>query len=208
MPPRGTGYDRGMVSTARALTVRPDRPAARWVSRRGLLLLTGLGSMSLLAACGGDDRPEGASAPAEGAGGEVDPARLAFTVHKDPTCGCCDGWVEHAEGHGFSITVEHPDSLEDVWSRHDISRDLQSCHLAVNPDGDVFVGHVAARFVLEYLADPPQGARGLSVPAMPTGTPGMEQGDQLDAYDVLLLTEGGSRVFATVTEPSQQQLRA
>ena len=161
MPPRGTGYDRGMVSTARALTVRPDRPAARWVSRRGLLLLTGLGSMSLLAACGGDDRPEGASAPAEGAGGEVDPARLAFTVHKDPTCGCCDGWVEHAEGHGFSITVEHPDSLEEVWSRNEIPNDQQSCHLAVNPDGEIFVGHVAAQQLgLEVVAVPgEQGGR-------------------------------------------------
>lgn len=195
-----------MVSTAPAAAARP---ASRGPSRRGLLLLTGLGSMSLLAACGGEDEvPEGASAGPEGAAGEVDPARLAFTVHKDPSCGCCDGWVSHAEDHGFSITVEHPDSLEDVWSRHDIPRKMQSCHLAVNPDGDVFVGHVAARFVLEYLADPPQGGRGLSVPAMPVGTPGMEQGDQLDAYDVLLLTEGGSSVFATVTEPSQQQVPA
>nr|WP_281177471.1 DUF411 domain-containing protein [Janibacter limosus] len=71
---------------------------------------------------------------------------------------------------------------------------------ALNPDGDVFVGHVPARFVLEYLADPPKGARGLSVPAMPVGTPGMEQGDQFDPYDVLLLTDGKPRVLAKVTK--------
>lgn len=196
-----------MVPTARADRVRLDRPTARRVSRRGLLL--GLGSVSLLAACGRDeDASAGAGASPGEAAGEVDTARLAFTVHKDPSCGCCDGWVDHAEDHGFSITVEHPDSLQEVWSRHDIPRDLQSCHLAVDPDGNVFVGHVAARFVLEYLADRPQGGRGLSVPAMPVGTPGMEQGDQLDAYDVLLLTRGGSSVFATVTERSQQQVPA
>lgn len=203
-----------MVSTARAGSVRPGLPAARQVSRRGLLLLTGLGSVSLLTACGGDDDPSegaegaGRNARPEGADSGIDPARMALTVHKDRSCGCCDGWVDHAKEQGFSITVEHPDSLEEVWSRYEIPKDLQSCHLAVNPDGEIFVGHVAARFVLEYLADPPQGARGLSVPAMPVGTPGMEQGDQLDAYDVLLLTRGGSRVFATVTELSQQQLPA
>lgn len=200
-----------MVSTARAGRSHPGLPAGRRVSRRGLLLLTGLGSVSLLAACADDGERSthaGGNASTAGAGTGGDPARPALIVHKDPSCGCCDGWVSHAEDHGFPIRVEHPDSLQEVWSRHDIPRDLQSCHLAVDPDGTVFVGHVAARFVLEYLADPPQGARGLSVPAMPVGTPGMEQGDQLDAYDVLLLTRGGSSVFATVTERSQQQVPA
>lgn len=166
--------------------------------------------MSLLAACakegGSPPGPSAASLPQEVADYGVDPARLAFTVYKDPSCGCCDGWVDHAEDHGFSTTIEHPDALHEVWSRHGIPLDLQSCHLAMNPAGDVFVGHVAARFILEYLADPPEGARGLSVPAMPTGTPGMEQGERFDAYDVLLIAQGKGGVFATVKEPSQQQI--
>ena len=61
-----------------------------------------------------------------------------------------------------------------------------------------------ARFVIEFLTDPPEGARGLSVPAMPVGTPGMEQGEQFDPYDVMLITESGSEVFAEVTSPSDQ----
>jgi hypothetical protein len=27
------------------------------------------------------------------------------TVHKDPTCGCCGGWVAHLETHGFQVKV-------------------------------------------------------------------------------------------------------
>lgn len=129
-----------------------------------------------------------------------------MTVYKDPACGCCSGWIEHARENGFSITTEHPEGLHEIWQRHDIPLDLQSCHLALNPDGQVFVGHVPARHIVEYLAGPPEGSRGLSVPAMPVGTPGMEQGKQFDPYEVLLITGEGSRVFAKVTKASQQQL--
>ena len=177
------------------------------ISRR-TLLLAGIGSASLLTACA-DDGPasttEEKSLPAKVADYGVDPARLAMTVYKDASCGCCSGWVDHAEDNGFTITTEHPEALHEVWERHDIPLDMQSCHLSLNSDGDVFVGHVPARFVLEYLADPPKGARGLSVPAMPVGTPGMEQEAEFDPYEVMLLTDGEPKVFADVRKASQQR---
>ena len=41
-------------------------------------------------------------------------------------------------------------------------------------------------------------AIGLSVPGMPIGSPGMEvEGRPADNYDVMLITEGGSSVFAS-----------
>ena len=107
---------------------------------------------------------------------------------------------------GFTITTEHPEALHEVWERHDIPLDMQSCHLSLTSDGDVFVGHVPARFVLKYLADPPKGARGLSVPAMPVGTPGMEQEAEFDPYEVMLLTDGEPKVFADVRKASQQRV--
>ncbi|WP_435198271.1 DUF411 domain-containing protein [Janibacter sp. GS2] len=179
------------------------------LDRRSLLLLAGLGSTTLLAACsdgGSTSTATQSSLPPKVAASGVAAAQLAMTVSKDPSCGCCSGWIEHAEDNGFSVTTEHPERLHEVWERHDIPLDLQSCHLASNRDGHVFVGHVPARFIVEYLADPPRGARGLSVPAMPVGTPGMEQGEAFDPYDVLLITEGGSTVFAKVTRASQQSI--
>lgn len=197
-----------MFTKSLKVPVRTHGPTVQPFSRRRLFLLGGVGSVSLLAGCANDAPTSGAERaplPSKSAADGVDPARLAMTVYKDVSCGCCSGWVEHAEDNGFSITTEHPKALHEVWSRHDIPLDQQSCHLALNPDGDVFVGHVPARFVLEYLADPPKGARGLSVPAMPVGTPGMEQGDQFDPYDVLLLTDGKPRVFAKVAKASHQR---
>ena len=46
------------------------------------------------------------------------------------------------------------------------------------------------------LAERPD-ARGLAVPGMPIGSPGMEQGDVRQPYDVLLVAQDGSTsVFA------------
>lgn len=114
--------------------------------------------------------------------------------------------MEHAEENGFTVSVEHPEVLGEMFAQHGIAVELQSCHLALSAGGAVFVGHVPARFVLEYLKAPPAGARGLTVPAMPVGTPGMEQGEQFDPYEVLTVpVEGTPEVFATVSKASQQQ---
>lgn len=186
------------------------------VSRRALIGLLGLGTVALVTGCGSgsDSSPSaaGASTPAaptalpdEVEKYGVDPALLAFTVFKDPSCGCCGGWVEHAEANGFSVAIEHPEVLGEVFSEHNIPVDLQSCHLAQSAGGAVFVGHVPVPFILRYLKEPPSGARGLTVPAMPVGTPGMEMGEEFEPYEVLTLTtDGPPEVFAKVTKASQQ----
>lgn len=189
------------------------------VSRRILITgLLGVGTVALVSGCGAESDPslpaDGARTPAPPAALPeavekygVDPALLAFTVFKDPSCGCCGGWVEHAEQNGFSIAIEHPEVLGNVFSEHDIAVDLQSCHLALNAAGTVFVGHVPVRFILEYLKNPPAGSRGLTVPAMPVGTPGMEMGEEFEPYEVLILTSSGPpEVFARVTSASQQNV--
>lgn len=189
------------------------------VGRRVLVMgLLGVGTVALVSGCGaepdlsasdtGSPKPAPPTAlPDAVAEYGVDPALLAFTVFKDPSCGCCGGWVEHAEENGLSVVIEHPEVMGEVFSMHDIPVDLQSCHLALNAAGTVFVGHVPVRFILEYLQDPPADSRGLTVPAMPVGTPGMEMGEQFDPYDVLMFTaDGQTEVFARVRRASEQRV--
>ena len=74
---------------------------------------------------------------------------------------------------------------------------LQSCHTAV-VDGYVVEGHVPAEQVVRLLEERPD-ARGIMVPGMPIGSPGMEMGDRRDPYDVLLVDDAGeAAVFARV----------
>ncbi len=50
-----------------------------------------------------------------------------------------------------------------------------------------------------FLATPPKDAIGLTVPAMPVGSPGMEYQDKFMPYHVLLMkTDGISQVYAQV----------
>ena len=82
--------------------------------------------------------------------------------------------IEHAEGYGFDSEIFHPRNLNGIKDEYGIPPRYRSCHTAVSPDGYVFEGHIPAKIVREFLESPPEDAIGLTVPAMPVGSPGME----------------------------------
>ncbi|KAA9133244.1 DUF411 domain-containing protein [Marinihelvus fidelis] len=132
-------------------------------------------------------------------------AANTMVVYKSPTCGCCVKWVDHVEAAGFTATTEHPADLLALKDDKGIPARSRSCHTGVTPSGYVFEGHVPARFILQFLADPPANAIGLAVPAMPVGSPGMEVGDRFMPYDVqLLMADGTTTVFARVETAADQ----
>ena len=117
-----------------------------------------------------------------------------IVVYKSPTCGCCGKWVEHMESAGFSVDVESRRGLAPIKRELGVPRRMQSCHTAKL--GDYFVeGHVPADLVKQLLADKPD-IKGLTVPGMPMGSPGME-GLRKDPYNVLVIEKDGrARVHA------------
>ena len=73
--------------------------------------------------------------------------------------------------------------------------ELASCHTA-KIDGYVIEGHVPAPDIKRLVVEHPD-AVGLTVPGMPVGAPGMEQGAESEPYDVLLIKKDGTtEVFA------------
>lgn len=120
--------------------------------------------------------------------------RPTIEVYKDPSCGCCGEWVKHAEANGFSVTVRDVGNAA-ARARLGIPTRLGSCHTG-EIAGYAIEGHVPAREIKRLLAEKP-AAKGLSVPGMPIGSPGMEQGARRQAYDVLLVrADGSTSVFA------------
>ncbi len=113
-----------------------------------------------------------------------------MTVTKSPWCGCCSAWIEHMRQAGFEVTVREEEDLTAIKDKMGVEPKLQSCHTG-EVEGYVIEGHVPAADVLRLLAERPK-ARGLTVPGMPAGSPGMEMGDRKDAYDVLLIKEDGT----------------
>jgi hypothetical protein len=115
-----------------------------------------------------------------------------ITVHKDPTCGCCSGWVRHLHQAGFDTKVFDTRDLEAVKSRLGVPDDLAACHTA-EVASYVIEGHVPAAALKRLLAEKPQ-ARGLAVPGMPIGSPGME-GGKPEKYDVVLFGPKDRRIY-------------
>jgi hypothetical protein len=122
---------------------------------------------------------------------------IPITVYQDPLCGCCGAWVEHIIGHGFEPDVQYHNDLQEVKRTFGVRPELSSCHTAV-VNGYVVEGHVPGEVMRRFLAEAP-AARGLAVPGMPIGSPGMEVPDgRVARYDVILFTNSGeARVYSS-----------
>jgi hypothetical protein len=96
----------------------------------------------------------------------------------------------YLEDEGFQVITESIDDLGPIKSEYQIPAALQSCHTAV-VDGFIIEGHVPADDIRRLLAERPD-VRGLAVPGMPIGSPGMEtEGVAPQPYDVLTFDEAG-----------------
>jgi hypothetical protein len=116
-----------------------------------------------------------------------------IAVYKTPTCGCCGKWVDHLRAAGFTARVTDLRSTAEYRRKQGVPDQLASCHTAVIGDY-VVEGHVPAADIRRLLKEEPK-ARGLAVPGMPMGSPGME-GPRREAYSVLLFhSDGRTSVF-------------
>ncbi len=117
-----------------------------------------------------------------------------MTVYRSPSCGCCGGWIAHMKKHGFEITDIKTDNIEAIKQKYNLPQDLASCHTAII-NGYVMEGHIPADDIKRFLKEKPK-MKGLAVPAMPIGTPGMESGKIKQPFAVLAFNkEGETKVF-------------
>ena len=112
-----------------------------------------------------------------------------LTVHKSASCGCCSKWVEHVQKHGFAVKVVNVDDIMAVKAKAGIPDRLASCHTS-KIGGYVIEGHVPAADIKKLLAGKPK-AKGLALPGMPMGSPGMEHGDHKQPYSTVLVAKDG-----------------
>lgn len=112
-------------------------------------------------------------------------------VHKSPTCGCCEAWVDYLRQAGFQVEVRNADNLNPVKERLGVPYGKGSCHTA-EIGGYVVEGHVPADDIKRLLRER-LPARGLVLPGMPIGSPGMEVPDgTVQPYTVELVRRDGS----------------
>jgi len=115
------------------------------------------------------------------------------TVFKSPTCGCCKDWVKHLESNGFRVEAHDVADVDRIKQNLGVRPQYASCHTAI-ADGYTLEGHVPASDIKRLLAERPKG-RGLAVPGMPGGAPGMESAPKQPYATLLIDDQGGARVF-------------
>ena len=119
------------------------------------------------------------------------------TVYKTSSCGCCRLWVDHMKKNGFDVQAMDVSSgdVRAVSKAAGLKDEGTSCHTAKIGSYTV-EGHVPADDIKRMLKEKPAIA-GLAAPGMPMGSPGMEQGNTKEPYDVIAFKKDGtSTVFA------------
>jgi len=121
----------------------------------------------------------------------------SYTMFRDPSCGCCESWADHVHANmKADVAIVEKADMTALKDSKGVPEDLRSCHTMV-VDGYVIEGHVPAREIARLLRERPAGIRGLAVPGMPLGSPGMEMGDRKQPYQVIAFGPDGRRVFAS-----------
>ncbi len=114
------------------------------------------------------------------------------TVYKSPTCGCCGEWVKHMQAGGFRVETHEVADVTPFRRKYGVPDALSSCHTAI-VGGYAIEGHVPAADIKRLLREKTK-AKGLAVPGMVAGSPGMEQG-MPKPYATIVFDERGSKVF-------------
>ena len=118
------------------------------------------------------------------------------TMYRSLHCGCCLGHAEYLESLGFDVKVVsvEPERLASYKAEQNIPEGVQSCH-TIKIDGYLIEGHVPAEAIEKLLAERPD-IRGIALPGMPMGSPGMN-GNKTGPFKVMKIGGDGG-VFMEV----------
>ena len=122
-------------------------------------------------------------------------ADIPVTIYRNPSCGCCDVYANYLTKNGFSVVVIDTLDAASIHKKFNVPERLEGCHTAVIGN-HVFEGLIPAEYVKRVVKEN-RPIRGLSVPGMPAGAPGMP-GTAKGPIHVYYLDDSPTpRLFAT-----------
>ncbi|MAX33928.1 MAG: metal-binding protein [Halomonadaceae bacterium] len=122
---------------------------------------------------------------------------IAAALYKNPNCGCCAEHANYLEDNGFDVKVIETNDLAQFKVDHNVTKKLYGCHSTLIGDY-IFEGHVNAESIKKVLENNPS-IKGLSVPGMPLGSPGMggEKQGPIEVYTLTSQPTDSPEVYAT-----------
>lgn len=110
------------------------------------------------------------------------------TVFKNPQCGCCESYGQYLRNNGYEVKVVATHDLPLIQQRQGVPAGLEGCHTTLI--GGYFVeGHVPIATFNRLLAERPD-VNGITLPGMPTGSPGMG-GPKTEPFTIHAVASGG-----------------
>lgn len=123
---------------------------------------------------------------------------IQATLYHNPGCQCCEAYARYLDKNGFNVKVIASSDLASVFREQQVPSRLTSCHL-MTVGRYVVVGHVPVDVVKRLLREHPD-MRGISLPGMPHGSPGMgpdsRMGGPKEAPFVILTLTDPPHVYA------------
>lgn len=117
-----------------------------------------------------------------------------ITIYESPTCGCCEQWSKHLKSNGFKTIDIKTQDFYTYKTKYKVPKNMESCHTGY-VDGYFLEGHIPAEDIQKLLQEKPKDIIGLSVPNMPIGSPGMEQGHYKESFNTYAIKKDGSIIL-------------
>lgn len=122
---------------------------------------------------------------------------IPATLYKNPQCSCCEGYAQYLGKNGFRVDVKPTNDLAEISRNAGVPEKFEGCH-TMFVRGYVVDGHVPVEVIRKLLAEKPAIA-GITLPGMPSGSPGMI-GPKTETWTIYAVTKDGKppKIFATV----------
>jgi len=119
------------------------------------------------------------------------------TLYKNPQCSCCEGYAAYLRQNGFTVDVKPTNDLAEISENAGVPAKYQGCH-TMFVGNYVVDGHVPVEVVRKLLSERPPIA-GITLPGMPTGSPGMTS-PKTQKFVIYAVTKDGKAptVYANV----------
>ncbi len=112
-----------------------------------------------------------------------------IVLFKSQSCGCCSLYGSYLGKRGFDLKIEDHSNLTPIKEQLGVPASLQSCHTV--KIGNYFVeGHIPIEAIEKLLQEKPN-IKGIAMPGMPSGSPGMP-GAKNEPFVIYAVENSGS----------------
>ena len=91
---------------------------------------------------------------------------------RSASCGCCKKWINHLRDNGLEVVDNIVEDISVIKNQYQIPNKMRSCHSAQIANYTI-EGHVPIKSINKLFRVKPI-IKGITVPGMPLGSPGME----------------------------------